>query len=110
MDAVAEGTAVHAGEPLLRVEGRRLVCQLVESTLLNLINFQTLIATKAARMVGAAAGRPVVDFGFRRAHGAEAGVLAARSRLHRRLRRPPPPWPPASRGGSPPPAPWPTAT
>jgi nicotinate phosphoribosyltransferase len=79
MDAVAEGTAIFAGEPLLRVEGTRLACQLVESALLNVVNFQTLIATKAARIVGAAAGRPVVDFGFRRAHGGEAGVLAARS-------------------------------
>ena len=79
VDAVVEGTAIFAGEPLLRVEGTRLECQLVESALLNLINFQTLIATKAARIVGAADGRPVVDFGFRRAHGGEAGVLAARS-------------------------------
>ena len=79
VDAVAEGTAVFAGEPLVRVEGTRIACQLVESALLNLVNFQTLIATKAARIVGAAGGRPVVDFGFRRAHGGEAGVLAARS-------------------------------
>jgi nicotinate phosphoribosyltransferase len=79
LDAVPEGTVVHAAEPLLRVEGARLVCQLVESYLLNQVNFQTLIATKAARIVQAAAGRPVVDFGFRRAHGGEAGVLAARS-------------------------------
>jgi nicotinate phosphoribosyltransferase len=79
LDAMSEGTAAFAGEPLLRVEGPRLVCQLAESYLLNLTNFQTLIATKAARIVEAAAGRPVVDFGFRRAHGGEAGVLAARS-------------------------------
>ncbi|HEY0388707.1 MAG TPA: nicotinate phosphoribosyltransferase [Gaiellales bacterium] len=79
VDAMPEGTAAFATEPLLRVEGPRLVCQLAESYLLNLINFQTLIATKAARVVQAAAGRPVVDFGFRRAHGGEAGVLAARS-------------------------------
>ena len=73
-----EGTVAHATEPLLRIEGPRLVCQLVESYLLNQVNFQTLIATKAARIVQAAAGRPVFDFGFRRAHGGEAGVLAAR--------------------------------
>jgi nicotinate phosphoribosyltransferase len=79
LDAVAEGTAMYATEPLLRLEGPRLVCQLAESYLLNQVNFQTLIATKAARVVQAAAGRPVVDFGFRRAHGGEAGVLAARS-------------------------------
>jgi nicotinate phosphoribosyltransferase len=79
VDAVPEGTVVHAGEPLLRVEGARLACQLAETFLLNQVNFQTLIATKAARIVGAAGGRPVVDFGFRRAHGADAGLLAARS-------------------------------
>jgi len=77
--AVPEGTVVHAGEPLLRVEGGRLECQLAETFLLNQVNFQTMIAAKAARIVTAAAGRPVVDFGFRRAHGADAGLLAARS-------------------------------
>jgi len=66
LDAVPEGTAVHAMEPLLRVEGRRLICQLVESMVLNLINFSTLVASKAARVVEAAQGRPAVDFGFRR--------------------------------------------
>jgi len=79
VDAVPEGTVVHAGEPLLRVEGGRLACQLAETFLLNQVNFQTMIATKAARIVGAAGGRPVIDFGFRRAHGADAGLLAARS-------------------------------
>ncbi len=78
LDAVPEGTVVHAGEPLLRVEGGRMICQLAESFILNQVNFQTLIATKAARVVDAAAGRPVIDFGFRRAHGGEAGLLAAR--------------------------------
>ncbi len=79
VDAVPEGTAIHAGEPVLRVEGGRMVCQLAETFLLNQVNFQTMIATKAARIVAAAAGRPVIDFGFRRAHGADAGLLAARS-------------------------------
>jgi nicotinate phosphoribosyltransferase len=79
VDAVPEGTVVHAGEPLLRVEGGRLACQLAETFLLNQVNFQTLIATKASRIVAAAGGRPVVDFGFRRAHGADAGLLAARA-------------------------------
>ena len=51
----------------------------METYLLNVVNFETLIATKAARMVEAAAGRPVVDFGFRRAHGPDAGLLAARA-------------------------------
>ena len=79
LDAVPEGTVVHAREPILRVEGDLLTCQLAETLLLNQVNFQTLIATKASRIVTAAAGRPVVDFGFRRAHGADAGVLAARA-------------------------------
>jgi nicotinate phosphoribosyltransferase len=78
LHAVPEGTVVYAGEPLLRVECPRLTGQLVESYLLNQVNFQTLIATQASRMVIAAEGRPVVDFGFRRAHGGEAGLLAAR--------------------------------
>jgi len=77
--AVAEGAVVYAGEPLLRVEGSRLVCQIVETMLLSTLNFQTLVATKASRCVEAAAGRPVVDFGLRRAHGGQAGVLAARA-------------------------------
>ena len=77
--AVPEGTVVHAREPILRVEGDLLTCQLVETLLLNQVNFQTLIATKASRIVAAADGRPVVDFGFRRAHGADAGLLAARA-------------------------------
>ncbi len=79
VDAVPEGTVVHAGEPILRVEGGRLACQLAETFLLNQVNFQTMIASKAARIVAAAGGRPVIDFGFRRAHGADAGLLAARS-------------------------------
>jgi nicotinate phosphoribosyltransferase len=79
VDAVPEGTVVHAGEPLLRVEGGRMACQLAETFVLNQVNFQTMIATKAARIVTAAGGRPVTDFGFRRAHGADAGLLAARS-------------------------------
>jgi nicotinate phosphoribosyltransferase len=66
-------------EPLLRVEGRRIMCQIIETFLLSEINFQTLIASKATRLVQAARGRPVVDFGLRRAHGGEAGTLAARA-------------------------------
>jgi nicotinate phosphoribosyltransferase len=78
LDALPEGTVAFAGEPLLRVSGSRIACQLAESFLLNVVCFQTLVASKAARMVHAAGGRPVVDFGFRRAHGAEAGLWAAR--------------------------------
>ncbi|HYX87591.1 MAG TPA: nicotinate phosphoribosyltransferase [Gaiellales bacterium] len=77
--AVPEGTVVHADEPIVRVEGDLLTSQLAETLLLNQVNFQTLIATKASRVVTAAGGRPVVDFGFRRAHGADAGLLAARA-------------------------------
>jgi nicotinate phosphoribosyltransferase len=79
LDAVAEGTVVHANEPLLRVEGGRLICQIVESMLLNLVNFETLVASKAARVISVAGGRPCVDFGYRRAHGPDAGLLAARA-------------------------------
>ena len=79
LDAMPEGTVAHAGEPILRVEGGLLACQLAESLLLNQVVFQTAVASKAARVVTAAAGRPVVDFGFRRAHGADAGLLAARA-------------------------------
>lgn len=79
LDAVAEGTAVFGGEPLLRVEGDLITCQIAETYLINQVTYSTMVATKAARIVDAAAGRPVVDFGFRRAHGADAGLLAARS-------------------------------
>ena len=77
--ALPEGTVCFANEPLLRVTAPLPQAQLVESRLLNLVHFQTLIASKAARVVLAAAGRRVVDFGLRRAHGAEAAVLAARA-------------------------------
>ena len=79
--AVPEGTVVLAGEPWLRIEARLPEAQYVESRLINLLHFSTLIATKAARCVLAAAGRPLVDFGMRRAHGAEAALLAARAAL-----------------------------
>ena len=77
--AVPEGTVVFAGEPLLRVTAPLIKAQIVETYLLSTINFQTLIATKAARIAQAAQGREVVDFGSRRAHGPQAGVLAARA-------------------------------
>lgn len=79
VDAVPEGTVCFAHEPLLRVTARLPEAQIVESRLINLMHFQTVIATKAARCVLAAGPRMLVDFGFRRAHGAEAGVLAARA-------------------------------
>lgn len=77
--APPEGTIVFPDEPLLRVTAPLPVAQLVETRLINLIHFQTLIASKAARIVLAAQGRRLVDFGLRRAHGAEAGLLAARA-------------------------------
>lgn len=79
VEAVPEGTVLFAGEPILRVTARLPEAQIVETRLLNLIHFQTLVASKAARAVIAAAGRPLVDFGLRRAHGAEAGLFAARA-------------------------------
>ncbi|MCG8690801.1 MAG: nicotinate phosphoribosyltransferase, partial [Minwuiales bacterium] len=79
VDAVPEGTIVFADEPLIRVAAPLPMAQLVESRLINILHFQTLIASKAARMVLAAPGKQLVDFGFRRAHGAEAGLLAARA-------------------------------
>lgn len=77
--AMREGTLFFANEPVLRIEAPIGQAQLVESRLLNLVNFSSLIATKAARCVLAAPDRLLVDFGLRRAHGAEAGLLAARA-------------------------------
>ena len=72
-------TVMYADEPMLRVTAPLPEAQLVETRVINLIHFQTLIASKAARMVLAAPGKTLVDFGLRRAHGAEAGLLAARA-------------------------------
>ena len=79
VDAMPEGTLFFADEPILRVTAPLPQAQLVETRLINLIHFQTIIASKAARMVLAAPGKQLVDFGLRRAHGAEAGLLAARA-------------------------------
>ncbi len=79
VDAVPEGTVVFPYEPLVRVRGPILQAQLVETALLNFVNFETLIATKAARVVGAARGDPVVDFGLRRAQGIDGGLSASRA-------------------------------
>jgi nicotinate phosphoribosyltransferase len=77
--AIAEGTICFPNEPLLRVTAPLPQAQLIESRVMNILHFQTMIAAKAARDVLAAGKRPVVDFGFRRAHGAEAGLMAARA-------------------------------
>lgn len=77
--AMAEGTVFFADEPVLRVEAPIGEAQFVESRLLNLINLSAMVASKAARCVLAAPERVLVDFGLRRAHGAEAGLLAARA-------------------------------
>ncbi|MCS7238608.1 MAG: nicotinate phosphoribosyltransferase [Thermoguttaceae bacterium] len=79
VDAVPEGTVVFPHEPILRVIGPLAQCQLVESAVLNILNFQTLIATKAARVVLAARGKPVLEFGLRRAQGIDGAISATRA-------------------------------
>lgn len=79
VDAIPEGTAVFPQEPLLRVRGPILQAQLVETALLNLLNFQSLIATKAARVFLAAQGDPVSEFGLRRAQGIDGALTASRA-------------------------------
>ncbi|HSK30430.1 MAG TPA: nicotinate phosphoribosyltransferase, partial [Candidatus Limnocylindria bacterium] len=76
---MAEGTVFFPNEPILRITAPIPEAQLVESRLINLLHFQTLIASKAARSVLLAPDKLLVDFGLRRAHGAEAGLLAARA-------------------------------
>jgi nicotinate phosphoribosyltransferase len=79
IDAVPEGTLVFPLEPMVRVTGPILHAQLIETPLLNLVNFQSLIATKAARVVLAARGDPVLEFGLRRAQGLDGGLAASRA-------------------------------
>ncbi|MCE7069793.1 nicotinate phosphoribosyltransferase [Dyadobacter sp. CY327] len=79
IDAIPEGTAVFPNEPLLRIQGPILQCQLLETPLLNLINFQSLIATKAARMRLVAKDDTLLEFGLRRAQGPDGGVTASRA-------------------------------
>jgi nicotinate phosphoribosyltransferase len=79
VDAIPEGNVVFPHEPLLRVHGSLLQCQLFETALLNILNFQTLIATKSARIGLAARGEPVIEFGLRRAHGPDGALAASRA-------------------------------
>ena len=76
---VPEGDVVFPREPMVRVMGPVIDCQLIETALLNLVNFQTLVATKTARVVKAAEGHPVSDFGLRRAQGPDGGLAVARA-------------------------------
>lgn len=79
VEAVREGTVVFAQEPLIRIKGPIMHAQLVETALLTIINFQTLIATKAARICHATRGEQVLEFGLRRAHGIDGGLAASRA-------------------------------
>lgn len=81
MDAVPEGTVVFPNEPLVRVKAPIIEAQFIETALLNIINHQTLIATKASRVVQAAQGGSVLEFGLRRAQGPDAAIYGARAAI-----------------------------
>lgn len=77
--ALPEGELVFQNEPIIRITAPIIEAQIFETFIINTVNFQTLIATKASRIVNSAKGRPVIDFGSRRAHGIDAGLKAARA-------------------------------
>lgn len=79
VDALPEGELAFPNEPIVRVRGPLIQCQLVETALLNIVNFQTLIATNAAHLCDAADGDPVLEFGLRRAQGPDGGMSASRA-------------------------------
>ncbi len=79
IDAIPEGEIVFPFEPMIRVSGPIIQCQILETPLLNMINFQTLIATKAARVHRATQGDPVLEFGLRRAQGVDGALTASRA-------------------------------
>ena len=79
VDAIPEGTVVFPHEPLLRIQGPMIQAQIAETALLNIINFQTLIATKSARVCEAAGTDPVMEFGLRRAQGPDGALMASRA-------------------------------
>ena len=79
VDAIPEGTLVFPNEPLIRIIGPIIECQLLETALLNILNFQSLVATKATRVCMAAEHDPVVEFGLRRSQGVDGGLTAARA-------------------------------
>ena len=79
VDAMPEGQIIFANEPMLRVTGPLLQCQLIETALVNLTSFASLIATKASRVCTAAQGDPVLEFGLRRAQGPDGGMTASRA-------------------------------
>lgn len=79
VDAIPEGTPVFPNEPLIRVEGPLVQAQILEAALINVVNFSSLIATKSARMVQAAKGQKIIDFGLRRAQGLDGAITATRA-------------------------------
>ncbi|MCA9432511.1 MAG: nicotinate phosphoribosyltransferase, partial [Candidatus Omnitrophica bacterium] len=79
VSAIPEGTLVFPNEPIVQVEGDLIEVQLLETALLNFLNYSTLIASKAARICQAANGDPVMEFGLRRAHGPDGGVSGSRA-------------------------------